>query len=60
MLATQLYAIYLISAGGLHGKGLGGLDDSVFNERQGGNHGNTFLCSKSTSSKFCLTLIQYM
>ena len=33
--------MHLISAGGLHGKGFGGYADSVFNEKQGGNHGNT-------------------
>ena len=33
--------MHLISAGGLHGKGFGGHADSVFNENQGRNHGNT-------------------
>ena len=36
--------MHLISAGGLHGKGFGGhTADSVFNEKQGRNHGNTLL-----------------
>ena len=33
--------MHLISAGALHGKGFGGHADSVFNEKQGRNHGNT-------------------
>ena len=34
--------MHLISAGGLHGKGFGGHADSVFNEKQGRNHGNDY------------------
>ena len=33
----------LIRADGLHGKGFGGQADSVFNEKQGRNLGNTVL-----------------
>ena len=33
--------MHLISAGGLHGKEFRGHADSVFNEKQGRNHGNT-------------------
>ena len=36
----------LISAGGLHGKGFGGHADSVFNEKQGRNHGNHYCMLK--------------
>ena len=53
--------MHVIRAGGLHGKGFGGHADSVFNEKQGRNHGNTvFVCSNSSSSKFFLTLTLYM
>ena len=36
--------MHLIRAGGLHHKGFGGQADSVFNEKQGRNHGNTLYC----------------
>ena len=54
--------MHLISAGGLHGKGVGGHPDSVFKEKQGRNHGNavSIVCSNSSSaSKFFHTLTQY-
>ena len=35
--------MHLISADGLHGKGFEGHADSVFNEKQGRNHGKTLL-----------------
>ena len=36
--------MHLISAGGVHSKGFGSHADSVFNEKQGRNHGNTMSC----------------
>ena len=39
--------MHLINAGGLHGEGFGGHADSVFNEKQGRNHGNTVLYART-------------
>ena len=40
--------MHMICAGGLYGKGFGGHADSVFNEQQGRNHGNTVLLYAQT------------
>ena len=40
--------MHMIGAGGLHGKGFGGHADSVFNEKQGRNQGNTLLYARTS------------
>ena len=42
-----MFTMHLISAGSLHSKGFGGHADSVFNEKQGRNHGNTLLYART-------------